>query len=706
MKPSIFIVILSLLFSTTLFCQQMEQIFPGPQLSRQPDNQYSYAMIPYGSLPLGSSSDVFDFGGGVDASFTFIPEAWKYFGTEAVFDYLFLPLESYAKSDNAVWTVSASAGPVFRYPLNDRLSLFSGGQAGYYYWNPGGGWDADDSNGSGLVLSADAGVLFRIAGPFTLGTGVSYDYYNNLYNGVSFHLAVHLDYPELKREGLDLDMGNIRLIPLFPVLYSYYGSNPIGTINIRNTSNSTAENIDVEFFVEQYMDNPMPVCEPFQLKAGEERTVELFALFTDDLLEITEGTKVSARIMVNRSSQKKTFSKDITGILEFYNRNALSWNDDRRIASFITAKDPEIMNFSKNVMTWIKESQNPAIDENLQKGMAVFEAVKNYGIRYEIDPTTPFSEFSEETEAIDFLQFPRQTLQYTNGDCDDLTALYTSLLESVGVETAFVTVPGHIYAAFALKCAEDEAPNNFSDQNELIFLENKAWIPVEITMFQESFDEAWATGAKEWRENKGKEQAVLYPVREAWKLYQAVGFREGEDSLRLPDKQGVTSQFVKTINRFVRKEIQPRLNALQQKLVEDPNDMRTRNRIAVLHARYGLYEEAEENFRAALSQLEYAPALTNLGNILYLRKQYEEALGYYQRAAEKKEHNWSALLGITRCAHELENYYLSKKTFDEIKELNPDLAEKYAYLDLKGEDATRAADASGIRDTMLWEEEE
>ena len=263
----------------------------GRQPVKQVNNQYSYAMIPYGTLPLGSSTDVFDFGGGMDASFSFIPESWKYIGAEGVFDYLFLPLESYSESKNTVITFSASAGPVFRYPLNDRFSLYTGGQAGYYYWNPGGGWNADDSNGSGLVLSADTGALFRLAGPLTLGAGISYDYYDDLYNGISFKLALHLDYPELEKEGLDLDMGNIRLLPLYPVLYSYYGSHPIGTVTIKNTSGKTAENIDVEFFVEQYMDNPMSVCDPFILKAGEEKTIELFALFTDDLLEITKEQK-------------------------------------------------------------------------------------------------------------------------------------------------------------------------------------------------------------------------------------------------------------------------------------------------------------------------------------------------------------------------------------------------------------------------------
>ena len=45
--------------------------------------------------------------------------------------------------------------------------------------------------------------------------------------------------------------------------------------------------------------------------------------------------------------------------------------------------------------------------------------------------------------AVDFLQFPRQTLVYGAGDCDDISILYNSLLESVGIRTAFITIPGH-----------------------------------------------------------------------------------------------------------------------------------------------------------------------------------------------------------------------------------------------------------------------
>ena len=663
--------------------------------------QWAVNTVPYGTVPLGPSAGFFNLGFGVEASASFIPGFLRFFGAGAGSSFMLLPLET----QNSVWTISGFAGPVFRLPLGRRFSLFADGRVGYYYWGPG-GWDAGGGNGGGLTFGGSAGGLFRIGGPFTLGAGVSYDYYAKLYNGLSFRLSVRLDFPALERERGTVELREIKLMPLFPVLYSYYSSHPVGTAQVINTGKSKAEDITLQFFVERYMDNPMELGTAFSLEPGEEKTVDLFALFTEDLMEVTEGTKASAKITVSYPGRKNVYTRDYTGVIEFYNRNAMMWDDDRKIASFITAKDPEILNFAKNVVTWMQAVKNPAVDENLQKGMAVFEAVRLYGIQYEIDPTTPFSEFSEDETAIDFLQFPRQTLQYTNGDCDDLTALYTALLESVGVETAFITVPGHIYAAFALKAPPEEMQKTLDKPEELIIKDEKAWIPVEITMFQDSFEEAWQTGAKEWREHSSKEQAELFPTRECWNTFQAVGFKEGASGIELPDKGRVTDAVKECIGRHVEQQIYPRVAALEKKLKQNPYAVSYRNKLAVVYARYGLYDQALEHFQKILHQREYTPALSNLGNIHFIRKEYQRALKYYDRALQQNSRNRSALVGAARCNHELENYGLVKKTYEQIKDIDPELAERYAYLDLKGDEAARALDAAGLQTIVVWEEKE
>jgi len=79
-----------------------------------------------------------------------------------------------------------------------------------------------------------------------------------------------------------------------------------------------------------------------------------------------------------------------------------------------------------------------------------------------VDPKTPYVEYVKNKHVIDFLQFQRQTLEYKAGDCDDLSILYAALLESVSVDTAFITVPDHIYIAFALDVKPNDLKKNYS----------------------------------------------------------------------------------------------------------------------------------------------------------------------------------------------------------------------------------------------------
>ncbi len=45
------------------------------------------------------------------------------------------------------------------------------------------------------------------------------------------------------------------------------------------------------------------------------------------------------------------------------------------------------------------------------------------------------------------------------------------------------------------------------------------------------------------------------------------------------------------------------------------------------------------------------------------------------------------------------------KSYQKLKAVDPALALRFAYLDLKGEEASRAADVAGVGQLVLWEEE-
>jgi hypothetical protein len=73
---------------------------------------------------------------------------------------------------------------------------------------------------------------------------------------------------------------------------------------------------------------------------------------------------------------------------------------------------------------------------------------------------------------------------------------------------------------------------------DIIELDGKRWLPVEITVPDQGFSSAWRIGAREWR--SGGTEAALYPIREAWKLYPAVTITASGDRLpEVPDQAAI-----------------------------------------------------------------------------------------------------------------------------------------------------------------------
>jgi tetratricopeptide (TPR) repeat protein len=126
--------------------------------------------------------------------------------------------------------------------------------------------------------------------------------------------------------------------------------------------------------------------------------------------------------------------------------------------------------------------------------------------------------------------------------------------------------------------------------------------------------------------------------------------------------------------------------------------------LGILYARYGQYEKAKKEFGKLLKKEEYVPALLNMGNVYYLSDRKDDALKYYNRAYAKDPENPKVLLAVARVNHDLENYETAKKLYAHLKTRDPDLAQQFAYLDLKEGGSTRASNASGSKAEVAWEE--
>ncbi len=675
---------------------------------------WSFHLTPGVIFPIGADTDYFNTGGGAGLAAEYRFPAIQRLYLSGNLGYSYIPVTF--ETSMSVFPFGAGGGIALGMGNNIEVKVFAKG--GYYYAFMN---DNTGPKNGNPWFDLGAGAYYYITPHISLGLQASYLNYTGLYNGIGIGLGTAYHLPargekerkeEVPTKPVPLESGeenlqirDIVFQEVFPVFFKYYDDHPVGSAVLFNGTKNTISDITVSLLVKQYMDNPKACETPTELGPGEKSNIEINALFTDRILEITEGTKVSAEITVEFTMKDARYLDSYIETIRVYDRNAITWDDDRKAAAFVTAKDPSVLTFSKNVAGLIREKGSRAVNQNLRMAMALHETLTLYGMNYVIDPTTPYRELSKDRTAVDFIQFPRQTFQYRAGDCDDLSILYSALLESVGVETAFITIPGHLFMAFSLDMPPDEARKSFLKAEDLIMNDYKTWIPVEVTELDGGFLKAWQTGAKQWREASAREQAGFFPIRDAWMLYEPVGLPGEGYTVTVPQEDKIMSAYLQELISFIDREIYPKIAEIQAEINRTGGSSKSHNKLGVLYARYGLYDRAEREFARVLDkQRNYVPALINLGNIYYLNGDVQNAKVYYDRAYQQQPDNPKVLLTVARVNHEMENYGTVKQTYTKLKEIDPDLAMQFAYLDLRGDDATRAAAIGRVKEVVLWEE--
>ncbi|GAB1483386.1 hypothetical protein MASR2M78_22020 [Treponema sp.] len=187
-------------------------------------------------------------------------------------------------------------------------------------------------------------------------------------------------------------------------------------------------------------------------------------------------------------------------------------------------------------------------------------------------------------------------MDFRSGDCDDLSILTCSVLEAGGIETAFITVPGHIYTAFRIDMDQREALSFFAYPDDLIFQDGRVWIPIEATALSSGFLRAWQLGARQWKENAAKKQAVLLPIHEAWRLYEPVAMATSDVKVAVPASSAIDQRYQATMQKFTERDLGPREKELSARIATNRNDAKLQNRLGVLYARFGQFDKAEQRF--------------------------------------------------------------------------------------------------------------
>jgi tetratricopeptide (TPR) repeat protein len=296
------------------------------------------------------------------------------------------------------------------------------------------------------------------------------------------------------------------------------------------------------------------------------------------------------------------------------------------------------------------------------------------------------------------VSLPRDTLKRITGDCDDLTVLFCSLLETVGIETGFITVPGHIYADFNTKAAGAKYQDISPDRSTMMVIDGEIWIPVEITLVgRGDFLEAWRRGSELWNafENDQSKRA-FYRTRSAQAVYRPVGLKESDLGLQYGNEENIVKGFKKDMNKIARIIINGYMNEASAS-----GDKKSYNRLGIAYVKLGKLDEAERTFRtAAQIDRNYLTPQLNLANIAFLRENYSEALNIYEsvaeilrsRGMENSRFQQQVLLNISKVYYKLEQYRQAQDFFMQARVIDPDSVREYSYLASVAGGTSRASD--------------
>ncbi len=648
------------------------------------------------SVPLGEPGSLFTPGPALDAALDL--ELFGVLAPEVQIGFGAFPAKNVGTS---FATLRAGAGLGGFYYVTPRVKLALGGAAGLYqgtYENTQTGvwWNAAFSGG------------WRFSPTFTLLGTVGYDNYvwrdGPVYTGLTVGVTACLAVGSLGASSGGVQTEAVQDGAVFPIRYRAYREAPVAELTLTNREQAEIRNVKVTFSAGAYSSEPMPCASIGVIARGASVTVPLYAAFGERVLGLSEATKLQCEVVVTYELLGAPRESRKSESIAFNHRNALRWTDPRVVASFVSPNDPAVLDFSKFVAGLVRDKVRPELDKNLQYAMGVFESLRLAGIVGAPDPSTPYAAYHADPALVDYLQYPYQTLAYKSGDSDDLAVLYAAMLSSVGVPSAYAILDSEMIVVVPVSVKAASIAESFTNSGDFIVRQGAVYVPVRVSAMREGFLRAWVSGAELWRQSGGK--AALTSLEDAWKAFPAIGIADAESAVSKPREAQVTLAFDNAVSRFIDREIGPKVDAMKARL--GPNSSaRDHNNLGVLCARYGYYDDAVKAFEKAAA-LGSAPAVTNLANIAFLRKDYPAAETWFRKALDLQADNKNALVGLARTLYELDEYEEADRCLQKVREQDPALADRYSYLS-SGVDSTvgrasaAAADRSGA---MAWDDAE
>jgi hypothetical protein len=296
-------------------------------------------------------------------------------------------------------------------------------------------------------------------------------------------------------------LANIESVEMFggiyPSAYEASAYRSIGKARVKNISDQPVE-ARVRFYVERYMDDPTE-SKPVYILPGEIQEIAITAVFNERVKSVERMIIREGNVYVSATPAEEYDDKYAMPIL-IHGKN--DWDGTvYSLRYFVTPDDPAVIRYTRDILLQHKDSlANVSTDlEAFTKAKTLFNAFAGKLVY-----------FNDPKQSADNVQYPSETLQLRGGDCDDMTTCFSSLLNSVGISTAFIDVippedssRSHVYLLFDTSL--DPKYGNAISSNAKRYIVRKnpkgvetVWIPIETTVITRGFDVAWSQGAQQY----------------------------------------------------------------------------------------------------------------------------------------------------------------------------------------------------------------
>lgn len=290
---------------------------------------------------------------------------------------------------------------------------------------------------------------------------------------------------EKRAELIDVELLN----EIFPTLAGEYIDIPLATgrvVNLTGKPLVVKPACRIEGINSDKVQSPAVTINPYDTV-----TVKFYALISDSYKK--ERSEISSADFYLITESENT-DDHIQKPLLVNGINA--WDGNVKNLRYFIKKDLSFsMNYSKSVLSKFKSALDTT-SSNLHRFYKTKILFNDFikDLVYVSDPRA----------SAEYVQFPYQTKELKGGDCDDLSVCFSSILESVGIETALVDYKEteglrhvNLLVNTGLSPAESGA---ITSNDRKIFVRKNAggadevWLPIETTSLTD-FDTAWASGS-------------------------------------------------------------------------------------------------------------------------------------------------------------------------------------------------------------------